>query len=756
MAQPIRVVLVDDHQVARHGLQSYLKACEDLEVVGEAISGEEALHHIEEWMPDVVIMGLLMLGGINGIEMIKQVRGRLAQTRIVALTSSTDDALVGAALRAGAIGYVRKDASLELLLASIRAAARGQSLLDPSIASVVMHELSHVGQPGADLTEREQGVLRQLALGRTNHEIDVSLGQRRDRQDACRQYPDQAAMGASYPGSDLCPEKRPFANAFMALFGRDCLPSRSALSRFLAALTPEPVEALRALFLSDLLTRPLGREEQLGGLWDRAGTHYLVFDVDGTREAARQRALPQTPDRPAPQRRLGSLCAPGYTGRKRGEVVRTRTTVLHAHTHQWLGTFGNVGNGEYRVELRQGVAAIQHYMQVHQFPEARAILRLDGQYGTGAVVADLARLSYVLRGKDYAVLDHAEVQSRLHLPPDQSFSRPESDLVRTLYDCPDVPVGPARQRCRAIVATHPAGLTKSRVGVEHDGLVYELFLTNLPQGAFTAADVVALYLHRGAFEAALADEDQEQDPDRWCSHTPCGQECWQIVSQWVWNLRLEWGHQLAPAPLRTTEFAPARAAASNRSAGTFGYAPAEAGLSWKAGRFSGRDFAPQADGTLHCPAGKTMRPTEQRREADGTLRVLYAARIVDCRGCHLREQCQWHGTATTKPRRVSLLLHPLDVGAAPVLWKDWSRRQHRQVVMQLCRHQRVEVQVEPTSQADLDPQPSPLSRAQRAHYRLSWTERLTRNAHASTACSVTIRLFGVPEDFASFLGLAMA
>jgi len=208
----------------------------------------------------------------------------------------------------------------------------------------------------------------------------------------------------------------PFAIAFMALFGRDRLPSRSALSRFLAALTPEPVEALRALFLGDLLARPPGTEQPLGGLWDRQGTRWVVFDVDGPREAARQRALPQTPDRPVAQRRLRPLCAPGYLGRKRGEVVRTRTTVLQAHTHQWLGTFGNVGNGEYRAELRQGVAAIQLYIQAHQFPEARALVRLDGQYGTGAALADLAGCSYVVRGKDYMVLDRMEVQSRLYLP----------------------------------------------------------------------------------------------------------------------------------------------------------------------------------------------------------------------------------------------------------------------------------------------------------------------------------------------------
>lgn len=241
---------------------------------------------------------------------------------------------------------------------------------------------------------------------------------------------------------------------------------------------------------------------------------------------------------------------------------------------------------------------------------------------------------------------------------------------------------------------------------------------------------------------------------RCASRGPCGQECRQIVSQWVWNLRLELGHLLAPAPVRTTEFAPALAAGAEDAALTFGYAPPEAGLPWKAGRFSGRDFASQADGTLRCPAGKTLRPTEQRREADGTLRVLFAARIRDCRGCQVRGQCQWHGATTTKPRRVSLLLHPLGIGAAPVLWKGWSRRQHRQALMQLCRSQRIEMQVEPASQAAPAPEPSILSRARRAHYRLSWAERLARNARSRGASQVRIKLFGIPAVFAASLGLA--
>jgi hypothetical protein len=221
----------------------------------------------------------------------------------------------------------------------------------------------------------------------------------------------------------------PFAAVFMALFGRERLPARATLSRFLAALTPEPVEALRTLFLEDVLARPLNKEEQSAGLWDRQGSHWFVFDVDGTREAARQRALPQTADRPAPQRRLRPLCAPGYTGRKRGEVVRTRTTILQAHTHQWLGSFGNAGNGQYREELRRAVAAIQRYAKVHAQLVERVLVRLDGQYGNGAILTELAGLTYVIRGKDYQLLDR-KARSGTFTPACRSAVQPPGKSPR--------------------------------------------------------------------------------------------------------------------------------------------------------------------------------------------------------------------------------------------------------------------------------------------------------------------------------------
>jgi len=580
---------------------------------------------------------------------------------------------------------------------------------------------------------------------------------------------------------------QPFANAFMALFERDRLPHRSTLSRFLAALNQTTVESLRTLFLKDLLARPLEKGEKPGGLWDRQGTHWLVFDVDGTRQAARQRALPCTPDLPPAQRRLDEVCAPGYTGRKRGEVLRTRTTILQAHTHQWAGTFSGTsgaGNGDYRGELKQAVKAISAYVQAQSLPLRQAVVRLDGQYGNGTILADLAGLGYVMRGKDYSLLDLPQVQARLARPPDQQTTHPETGTCRALFDCPDLCLTPTGPCTRVIVATHPATEISAKIGTTRGEVVYELFYTALPPEAFTPADVVNLYLHRGAFECVLGDEDAEQDPDRWCSHTAWGQEFWLILAQWIWNLRLELGHALHPTAMRMTEFAPAQLGESAEAASDpvsrppepapVPYGPPQwARPSYTKG-FAGADFSLQPDGTLLCPAGRPLYAQEQRPERNGSLRVLYAARISHCRACSLREQCQESAT-TIKARRVSAVYWPVSSLASisgesppapgdpsppsapcPVLWGDWQRRSHRRELVKLLRHQRVDIRLAESSLSVQSPSLRPLSRAERAHWRLSWKDRLARNACSKAAPDVSIMLFGIPDAFATSLGLHIA
>jgi two-component system, NarL family, response regulator LiaR len=171
----IAVVLVDDHAIVRRGIQSYLSAMPDITVTGGAPSGEALLEQVEGWLPDVVVMDLSMPGGIDGIETTRRLRALAPHTQVVVLTAHTDDERVLAALRAGAIGYVRKESDPDLLLAAIRAAARGQSVIDPAVAGAVLHEMSRQKIPGVALTPREHEVLLSLARGMSNAQIADKL-----------------------------------------------------------------------------------------------------------------------------------------------------------------------------------------------------------------------------------------------------------------------------------------------------------------------------------------------------------------------------------------------------------------------------------------------------------------------------------------------------------------------------------------------------------------------------------------------------
>jgi hypothetical protein len=573
----------------------------------------------------------------------------------------------------------------------------------------------------------------------------------------------------------------PEASPFMAPFRRNQLPHRSTLSRFLAALDQASVEALRALFQHDLLAhKPFASP---GGLFDRTGKQWMVVDVDGTRQAARQRALPQMESLPAPHRRFDQVCAPGYQGRKRGEIVRTRTVMLQAHTHQFLGTFGGPGNGDYRGELVRAIQVITSYATKLGLSTASVLLRLDGLYGDAAPLIDVlsAGLGVIVRSRDYRLLDLEVVKQALARSPDQVSTHPESGMTRTLYDCESVPLTPTGPEVRLVVATHAVTSPAPKVGVERDGVVYELFVSTLPSPAFTASDVLDLYLHRGSFETVLADEDVEQDADRWYSHTPCGQEFCQILAQWVWNLRLELGQKLASSELRTNEFAQAAAvlpapggpsAPVSKHTSPRAYGPPQWARPSFTHGFSGSAFTLQPDGTLRCPADRPLYPQERRPERDGSLRVLYAARVGHCRSCPLRTQCQ-ESSSSVKPRRVSAVLWPLEsslsdasppledvpepLPLAPVLWKDWPRCRLRRKWLKVIRSETVTFSwgSPETAERTAEHREKVLTRAERAHYRLSWAERLTRNASPSDAPTLTVTLHGLPPTFVASFGFAL-
>lgn len=178
MTTRIRVLVVDDQALFREGLRAVLSADAGLEVVGEAANGEEALRACERLRPDVVLMDLKM-PELDGVAATRRLHVQHPRARVVVLTTFDDDERVFEALRAGAVGYLLKDASAARLGEAIRAAARGESFLHPAVASKVIAELSRLRArapvPQALVTPRELEVLQRLARGASNKEIAAAL-----------------------------------------------------------------------------------------------------------------------------------------------------------------------------------------------------------------------------------------------------------------------------------------------------------------------------------------------------------------------------------------------------------------------------------------------------------------------------------------------------------------------------------------------------------------------------------------------------
>ncbi len=175
MLGKLRIVVADDHTLMRSGLVSLLKAMNDVEVVGEAGDGREALHLVKELQPDIVVMDISM-PELNGLDAAERVKQHAEKTKVIILSMHANEEYVAQALKAGASGYLLKDAAINELQMAVKAVAQGQFFLSPSISRQVVDSYLHGGPTGLDLlSPRQREILQLIAEGKSTREIAETL-----------------------------------------------------------------------------------------------------------------------------------------------------------------------------------------------------------------------------------------------------------------------------------------------------------------------------------------------------------------------------------------------------------------------------------------------------------------------------------------------------------------------------------------------------------------------------------------------------
>jgi len=441
--------------------------------------------------------------------------------------------------------------------------------------------------------------------------------------------------------------------------------------------------AERNPFLSDLIQHL--PSAALEGLRDHAGDRWLVVDLDPTRMAPLLHVEADDPTRPLPHHSRLRVALPGYSGRKRADLVRSRMTAFLTHAGMWMLSIAEPGNGHRTPMLQAACERLRAFSD--QMPGAPALLiRADGEFGyvSYASVIRQAGHHYLIRCAEYRpMLSHPEVQAVLARGSALRMREPESKVEREVFDVPSLcwkSANGATELSTRLVITRsvlPPGVTKPSVGHLHDGWVYELFVLDLPPSACSAAEVVSLYLGRGLLERVLGQEETELPTDRWICSEGRGQDLFQQLCQWVWNhrvvlgsttiggvsvRRMDWTVTVmsqAPEPIvslptgipQSTQ-TPVDTTEKNVETVTETLTDATSAEATPK-RYTAEKFIRDEQGVVRCPEGEVMRRVEVRRFRSG-VRERFQTPAKACKQCTQRVVCRGSDEPFMKGRIVNL------------------------------------------------------------------------------------------------------
>ena len=465
--------------------------------------------------------------------------------------------------------------------------------------------------------------------------------------------------GAVLGVKPLWEKLRPCARQIAALAGRKGLASPAAVSRALEAVETSLVRPVAFQLLVVLTDIGEVMRHPAAQTYDAQGRGWHVFDLDWTVTGLRQRALPAHEDLPEPRRRAEDTGAPGYMGRKRGELRCGRMAVQHAGSSAWVHEHLAPGNGEGVADLALALDSVVVACEHLGRPTSRALVRMDGEFGhvPGYTTCREHGLPFLTRLTRPKLYEDPEVLDRLrratwYMVPD-SGSGPQ----RGATDLGELTIKPGEETKRPdgtdyepvrvrVVASRFPKTSKATRGRILDGWQVELFAVDLPADAWPAPDVVAAFFGRTGEENRFAQEDRELGLDRIISYHLPGQELAALVALSLWNLRVALGFSQDPLPAEPPVQPARQTQVDDRADQLWPRDPILLELladqDWSTvllGR-PGWDFDVIA-GELRCPDGRTLDLTTVRAAGDTKKRagVVFRRPIGGCEDCEPRPDC---------------------------------------------------------------------------------------------------------------------